>query len=228
MSQKNIVFITADQLAASYIGCYGSGVNSTPTLDALAAQGARFERCYSTSPSCAPTRATILTGRSPAIHGIISNNYALSTDIPTFAHVLQACGYRTGGFGKFHQTPMFLEEPETIDFLGFDESAVTEDPKWGPWLRWVKEMHPEHYETALSMCWTPGQRPLSEAQMAAWKKAQQEILLPIKQNSEWGQMYQSPLPSELHDTTYMTNLGLDFIKRHVEEYGDKPFFCHIS
>ena len=40
----NIIFIMADQLAASFVGCYGSGVESTPTLDSLAARGVRFDR----------------------------------------------------------------------------------------------------------------------------------------------------------------------------------------
>ena len=41
-------------------------------------------------------------------------------------------------------------------------------------------------------------------------------------------MYPSPLPPEVHDTTFITNLGLDFMERHLAEHGDQPFFCHIS
>ena len=49
-SRSNIIFICADQLAAAFLGCYGSGVASTPTLDRLAGEGVRFDRCYATSP----------------------------------------------------------------------------------------------------------------------------------------------------------------------------------
>ena len=142
----------ADQLAAAFLRCYGGQVDSTPTLDRLAVEGVRFDRCYATHPVCAPNRATILTGRSSSVHGIISNNYTLATDNTTYAQVLRAHGYRTGGFGKFHQTPMHVPVPDSLDYLGFDESLVTEDPKW-PWLDWVQMEHLEYHEQALAMCW---------------------------------------------------------------------------
>ena len=61
MSKKppNIIFITADQLAARHLNCYGSGVPSTPALDALAERGTRFERCYASAPVCTPNRARV-------------------------------------------------------------------------------------------------------------------------------------------------------------------------
>ena len=175
----NIVYITADQLAAGMLGCYGSGVDSTPTLDGLADQGVRFDRCYATSPVCAPNRATMLTGRSPVIHGIITNNYALATDMPTYAHVLQAFGYRTGGFGKFHQTPMHVPVPENVAFLGFDESMVSEDPKWGPWLDWVKAKHPEHYEAAIALAWPQWPNSPSPDEVECCRDAKERILRPL-------------------------------------------------
>lgn len=224
---KNIVFIMADQLAASYIGCYKSTVDSTPALDSMAAEGVRFDRYYCSHPSCSPSRATYLTGRSAAIHGIVNNNYFLPSSIPTYAHVLRHNGYRTGGFGKFHVTPMNLPEPD-LEYLGFDESVVTEDVKWGPWLEWIKNEHPEYYEVALAKCWDPGQRPIDKETLEKFHTAKREILWPIIQKSDWTSMYTSPLPSDLHDTTFITDKGLDFIERHTDEHAGKPFFCHIS
>ena len=223
----NVVFVMADQLAAGFLGCYDSGVDSTPTLDGLAREGVRFDRCYATHPVCAPNRATMLTGRSSSAHGIISNNYALATDMPTYAHVLQENGYRTGGFGKFHQTPMHMPTPKEISFLGFDESLVTEDPKW-PWLAWIEKEHPEYLEEALSMCWAfwPSHPRAEKADMAV--EARKKILGPIKAASDWPLMYASPLPPEMHDTTYITNLGIDFMDRHLTDHGDQPFLVHIS
>ena len=225
---KNIVFIMADQLAARWLGCYGSGVDSTPTLDRLAAEGVRFERCYATFPVCAPNRATILTGRSPVVHGVITNNYVLRTDMPTYAHVLQRQGYRTGGFGKFHQTPMHMPVPTSAAYLGFDESAISEDPKWGPWLDWIRDEHPDYYDRALSMAWPfwPNHPPPED--LARAHQARTRYLVPRMQASPWSPMYPSPLPPELHDTTYITDLGLAFIERHVTRHGTQPFFCHIS
>ncbi len=226
MPKPNIVFIMADQLAAAMLNCYGGGVDSTPTLDRLASVGARFDRCYATHPVCAPNRATLLTGRSACVHGIITNNFTLATDNTTYAHVLQAHGYRTGGFGKFHQTPMHTPPPESLGYLGFDESAVTEDPKW-PWLDWVAREHPEHYAAALAMCWDWPNCP-SDPRIAERAEARRTHLQPLVEGEPWPLMHPSPLPPEIHDTTYITELGLDFMRRHLEAHAERPFFCHIS
>jgi len=140
--------------------------------------------------------------------------------------VLQARGYHTGGFGKFHQTPMHCPVPENLAYLGFDESLVTEDPKW-PWLRWVEREHPEHYEWALAMVWDWPNHPRPEGGPLA-DQAREELLVPLREKSAWAMMYASPLPPEVHDTTYITNLGLDFLERHQANHGDQPFFCHVS
>ena len=225
-TKKNIVFIMADQLAACQLGCYGSGVNSTPVLNRLAAEGMRFERCYATSPICAPNRAVFLTGRSPCVNGIVLNNYALADDMPTYAHVLKAAGYRTGGFGKFHQTPMQFPEPKNLDFLGFDEGRITEDSKW-PWYEWVKKEFPQHAEQALGKTWSiwpcyPPHPDLEKKKQMGDRKPEH------KGETPWAPMYTSSMPPETHDTSYITNLGIDFMERHLDAHADSPFFCHIS
>ena len=231
-SQPNIVFVMADQLAAGFLGCYGSGVESTPTLDRLASEGARFERCYAHCPVCAPNRATIFTGRSIGVHGVVTNNYVLQPDNPTFAMKLRQAGYRTGGFGKFHLTPMQWPLPESFDYLGFDESVPTEDPKLGPWLDWVEREHPEYYEQALAVSWPmsyiteygPQRRNL----LPLWEEVNARIREPLRRASDWRLMHASPLPADLHQTTYITDLGLDFMTRHLRRTPDRPFCCFIS
>jgi len=230
--QPNVVFIMADQLAAGCVGCYGSGVDSTPTLDRLAAVGVRFTRAYAHSPVCAPNRASILTGRSTEIHGIVTNNLLLGTEAPTYPMVLQRQGYRTGGYGKFHQTSMQLPLPSDFSYLGYDESIPTEDPRLGPWLDWIEREHPSYYGPALATCWTmpyvdhygPDGRDL-RPQMEA---ARAEFLQPRIEASGWNLMYTHPLPAELNQTTYITDCGLDFMGRHVAEHPDTPFMCSLS
>jgi len=179
----------------------------------------------------------ILTGRSPEVHGIVSNNYALQSDNPTYAHVLRGQGYRTGAFGKIHQTPMPWAVPTDLDFLGFDEAIISEDPKWGPWIDWVRAKHPEHYAEALAMTNGHGGRQGPYPPMDLMQGATQEqteikgeayprVMQPRLDASEWSRMYPSPLPPEVHDTTFITECGLDFIRRAGQ--GDAPFFCHIS
>ncbi len=224
--QPNIVFIMCDQLAAAQVGCYGSGVNSTPTLDRLASEGVRFDRCYATSPICAPNRATLLTGRSPVIHGLVENDDTLPNDTPTYARILQRRGYRTGGFGKFHQTPMRMRRPDDMGYLGFDESWDLEDPKW-EWAEWIEKHHPEHLDEALALCWTFWGRPESHLRERAGK-AVENILKPRQQADGHHLMYSSPVPPELHDTAVITDCGIDFIDRHLEENSEQPFFCYVS
>ena len=224
---KNLIFITADQLGAAFIGCYGSGVDSTPTLDSLAREGVRFDRCYASNPVCAPNRATMLTGCYDEVAGITENNLQLTEDIPTIAHVLSQSGYRTGAFGKFHQTPMQFPLPEDLSYLGFHESALTEDTRLGQWLDEIKEQHPEHYEKALATAWPmpyiseygDDGEDLREARMAAVKKH-----LAPRQTHAFRIMYESPLPAELCQTAWITDKALDFIDRN----GSQPFFCNVS
>jgi arylsulfatase len=222
---KNIIFISFDQLGAGSIGCYGSGINSTPFLDKIASEGTIFTRCYPVFAACAPSRATWLTGRSPAIHGVASNNFALPMDLPTYASVLKRSGYYTGAFGKLHQTPMWLPVPKDLKFLGFDEAIVTEDPKWGPWIEWVKEKYPDYYMKALSMAWGTGSEFFGKYRND-YQKALKEILQPLIDESGWQTMYCSPLPAKVHDATFITEKSIEFIKGHIN--ASHPFFCHIS
>jgi arylsulfatase A-like enzyme len=107
--KPNIIVILADDLGYSDIGCYGSEVNNTPHLDAMAAGGMRFTDFHSNGPMCTPTRAAVLTGRyqqRAGIEGVLSvkSNYdtGMSLDEITFAEVLKKQGYATACFGKWH------------------------------------------------------------------------------------------------------------------------------
>lgn len=225
--KKNIIFITADQLGANFIGAYGSGVNSTPTLDSLANEGVRFDRCYASYPVCTPNRAIMLTGRSDEICGMVGNNLVLQDDCPTIAHVLSQAGYKTGGFGKFHQTPMQFPLPDDLKALGFSETALTEDTKLGQWLDEIKKNHPNHYEAALAVSWPmpylneygENKEDLTESYI----KASKNLLDPMRKDN-FRIMYTSPLPAELHQTSWITDKSLEFIEKHKDE----PFFCNIS
>jgi arylsulfatase A-like enzyme len=237
--RPNILLIMADQLGARFLNCYGSGVDSTPTLDRLARSGVRFDRFYVTAPVCAPNRASILTGRSPEVHGVTTNNYALQSDNPTYAHVLSRHGYRTAAFGKLHQTPMHWAVPTDLGFLGFERSVVSEDPGWGPWIDWVQGTRPQDYPTALAM--TNGQGDpgrmharLEQAQGATVRQCElkqqgcDQTLGPVIERSAWRRMYTSPLPAAAHDTVFLTECGLDFLRTAAADTSGTPFCCHIS
>lgn len=70
----DIVVILADDMGWGDLGAYGNTLTKTPSIDRLAAEGARFEAMYVPSPVCAPSRAALLTGRYAARNGVTWNN----------------------------------------------------------------------------------------------------------------------------------------------------------
>ena len=83
-------------------GLNSDGAIKTPHLDKMAQAGIHFSQFYAAYPNCAPTRASLLTGRHPLRMGINSIGKKLPTEEVTIAHVLSQAGYRTGQFGKWH------------------------------------------------------------------------------------------------------------------------------
>jgi choline-sulfatase len=100
--KPNILLIMADQLAARYLGAYGHPLVKTPNLSRLAKEGVVFENCYSTSPLCAPARATVMNGLLPSHTGVYDNASEFPSAIPTWAHYLRMQGYQTCLSGKMH------------------------------------------------------------------------------------------------------------------------------
>lgn len=101
-SRPNIVLIMTDDHAAQAIGCYGSRLNRTPNIDRMAKEGVRFDRCFCTNGICAPSRATILTGKYSHLHGVRDNVQAFDGSQETFPKILHAAGYETALLGKWH------------------------------------------------------------------------------------------------------------------------------
>ena len=154
--KPNVVLILADDLGWSDTTLFGTTrFYKTPNIERLAARGMTFTRAYSASPLCSPTRASVLTGLSPARHGITSPSchlpavtlYAtpkttgppdakatvltsvsrLDTAYQTLAETLKDNGYATGHFGKWH----LGAEPYSPLQHGFDVD-VPHHPGPGP------------------------------------------------------------------------------------------------
>lgn len=107
MTRPNVVVVYADDLGWGDLGCFGAEDLATPHLDQLGASGVIAREWYATSPVCSPSRASLLTGLSPAHAGvqtILGAQRHLSglPPQPTLASRLGDAGYRTGIFGKWH------------------------------------------------------------------------------------------------------------------------------
>lgn len=126
----NILIIVTDDQGYGDFGFTGNPVLKTPAIDQLAAQGRSFDRFY-VSPVCAPTRASLLTGRNALRTGVFfatRNGEALAADEVTIAEAFKASGYRTGAFGKWHNGAHFPEHPlgQGFDtFFGFAAGHLT-------------------------------------------------------------------------------------------------------
>lgn len=95
----------SDQHRADWMGCDGNASVQTPNLDSLAAAGTRFRYAYSSTPTCTPARAALLTGMSPWQHGMLGySSVALKYPVE-LPKLLRDAGYQTLGIGKMHWSP---------------------------------------------------------------------------------------------------------------------------
>jgi len=107
----NIIFIMSDDHAYQAISAYSDQLIRTPQIDRIASEGMLFTNACVTNSICAPSRATILTGKHCHLHGKIDNRFPFDTTQVTFPQLFQQAGYQTAMFGKLH----FGNNPKGID-----------------------------------------------------------------------------------------------------------------
>jgi arylsulfatase A-like enzyme len=113
--RPNILFIMSDDHAYQAISAYSNKLTETPNIDRIANEGMLFTNACVTNSICAPSRATILTGKHCHLHGKTDNVFPFDKSQVTFPQLLQDAGYQTALFGKLH----FGNSPK-----GFDEFKI--------------------------------------------------------------------------------------------------------
>src|SRR5436190_24119731 len=117
----NIVLVMPDDMGWGDIAAHGNPLIKTPNLDRLHGESLRFTD-FHVSPTCAPTRSALLTGRHEFKNGVthtINERERLTLDATTLAQVLKTVGYSTGIFGKWH---LGDDEPHQPFNRGFEET----------------------------------------------------------------------------------------------------------
>lgn len=130
IDSPNVIVILSDDQGWGDLSINGNTNLSTPNIDSLGRDGARFDRFY-VCPVCSPTRAEFLTGRYHPRSGVTSTSTGgerLDLDERTIAQVFKAAGYRTSAFGKWHNGTQFPYHPLA---RGFDEYYGFTSGHWG-------------------------------------------------------------------------------------------------
>lgn len=137
-AQPNIVVIMCDDLGYGDLSCYGHPIIKTPNLDEMAREGIKLTNCYSAAPVCSPSRAGLLTGRSPNKAGIYDfiPSPKKSEDCRDLVHLqdyeqtipamLKSAGYSTCLSGKWHCSSRFNSDAQPKPgHFGFDHWFAT-------------------------------------------------------------------------------------------------------
>ncbi|MCA9070079.1 MAG: sulfatase-like hydrolase/transferase, partial [Planctomycetaceae bacterium] len=119
--KPNIVLVMADDQGWGDMGYYGHAVIKTPNFDKAAATGLRFDEFYAAAPVCSPTRASVMTGRTPNRMGVFKWGYPMRPQETTVAEALKTAGYTTAHFGKWHLGSVRNDSPAHPGRNGFDE-----------------------------------------------------------------------------------------------------------
>jgi arylsulfatase A-like enzyme len=181
--RPNIVWVFSDDHAYQAIGAYGGRfekLNLTPNIDSLARDGMIFDRAYVANSICAPSRATLLTGKHSHLNGKYDNRGGFNHDQQQFQKILQAAGYQTVMIGKIHldgnmqgfdywevlpgqgqyRNPRFITEQGRTRYEGHSTDIITDRA-----LNWLKKgrdkdrpfMLMVHYK-APHRTWIPAER----------------------------------------------------------------------
>ena len=126
-TKPNIILLMADDMGWAQTGYYGYPHMKTPNLDDMARGGLRMDRFYAGAPSCTPTRASVLTGRTNDRTGAFRVGHAINKQEQMLSTAFREAGYSTAHFGKWHLNeagtqghPLPADDPHNPGELGFD------------------------------------------------------------------------------------------------------------
>lgn len=151
-SRPNLLLLMADQHRGDWMGCDGNKAVHTTNLDRLASGGVRFRHAYSSTPSCTPARAGLLTGMSPWKHGMLGYSKVAEKYPVELPRVLRSGGYHTYAIGKLHYSAQ--RNLHGFDGALLDESGRVESPDFrSDYRAWFASEAPNLNPDATGIGW---------------------------------------------------------------------------
>lgn len=218
--RPNVILIMADDLGWGDLQCFNPrSPIKTPSLDAMASAGMKFNRFYAAAPVCSPTRGSCLTGRHPFRYGITNANTGhMREGELTLAELLKQHGYVTGHFGKWH--------------LGTLTKTVRDSNRGG-------KKHVEHYAPpsahgfdvyfsteAKVPTWDPMWKPAKNAKSTGWDYLQ-DLSKAVEYNTRYwneaGQVVTENLEGD--DSRVIMDRVVPFIEQASND--KQPFFAVV-
>ena len=215
--RPNILLVTTDQQHARTVGALGNEHIKTPHLDRLVDEGVSFDRAYTASPVCSPSRSSILTGLYPSGHGCWNIGVALDQEVPTLSAALAGAGYRTALFGKAHFQPVLASG-------GFESPPNIFDRQF--WRGWDG---PYYGFERVQMVHGHADEPSSHGMhFGAWLVEQgvdpDRYFGPrgFHREGSWD------LPEEYHYTRWTADRTIEFLEERSRADDEDPFFAWCS
>jgi arylsulfatase A-like enzyme len=199
-NRPNIILIITDQQRYDTISALGYPYAITPNLDRLVREGAHFESCYITAPSCVPSRASLFSGLYPHTNGVICN---LDGWARSWVERLADSGYRCVNVGKMHTWPMDAQ-------CGFHQRLIVENKE--RIRKFTGSEFIDEWDKALATHRL--ERPLR----TDYRK--------LPDYKERLGAFEWPLPEDLHSDNFTGDLATWWIKKYAPT--DEPLFLQIG
>ncbi|MFP6893109.1 MAG: sulfatase [Opitutales bacterium] len=209
VSRPNVLFIAIDDLRPE-LGCYGSPIAKSPVLDALAADGLRFNRAYCQQAICSPSRASLMTGARPDTIRVVENTAyfrELNPDVVTLPQHFIANGYEAVYCGKIYHARMTDNEHS--------------------WSR-----KPAFNRCPVKRKWLPGNYALPENQKL-WAANKEKMLAKYGKEGSGGLIHgpayeSADVPDHAYGDGYNTRLAIATLKDHLETKPKQPLFLALG
>jgi arylsulfatase A-like enzyme len=203
--KPNILWICTDHQRSDTLGCYGNSYVRTPNLDALAANGVKFDLAYSQSPVCTPSRAAFLTGRYPRTTRARQNGQMIPAGEVLVSRIFRDNGYNCGLAGKLHLAPCNTSVCRTTEQRIDDGYDV---------LHWSH--HPQDFNNPK------GGWANNEYHVWLRRNGQEYKPAPFRGSKH----VRTGIPEEYHQTTWCVDRAIDFMQANTIH--QNPWFFSVN